>query len=167
MMWFNLPYRLENEIKIRHAIRKRKEQVTVCGAEEIGVAYLMVASRILVGKSSAATSPPTAMASPPAALISSTTTCAFFSSRLHLCQRCTANISTTVLRVRTDGVTDPSYSLTTTLAPSLAKRRAALLPIPYGSEQPAQDEVIVKPNGPFHTCAAPETTLVGHLGVIS
>lgn len=27
-----------------------------------------------------------------------------------------------------------SYSLTTTFAPSLAKRRAALLPIPYASE---------------------------------
>jgi hypothetical protein len=63
-------------------------------------AYLMVASRSLAGKSSAATSPPTAMASPPAALISSTTACAFFSSRLRLCQRCTGRISTTVLRVR-------------------------------------------------------------------
>lgn len=44
--------------------------------------YLIVASMILLGKSSAETSPPMAMASPPALTISSTTSCAFFSSKL-------------------------------------------------------------------------------------
>jgi hypothetical protein len=36
---------------------------------------------------------------------------------------------------KTDGEGQASYSLTTTFAPSLAKRRAALLPIPYGSDR--------------------------------
>jgi hypothetical protein len=55
-----------------------------------------------------------------------------------------------------------SYSLTTTFAPSLAKRRAALLPIPYASEPGGRrfflaiDGLLWNQMVSFHTCAAPE-----------
>lgn len=82
--------------------------------------HSMVALRIFSGNSSAPTSPPTASASPPAALISSTTVWALASSRLEY----NINLRSNATRQR------QTYSLTTTFAPSFAKRRAQLRPMP-------------------------------------
>lgn len=111
------------DLAVFAALRKHSDLFSHDPTENWGgeSTHATVASTIFLGKSSAPTSPATERESPPAALISAST-----DSR-----RLASMLPETRKGYLREQFCLPAYSLMTTLAPSLAKRRAQERPIPW------------------------------------